>query len=125
MWPAPAGASKWDLLPLFLFLESSAMVRAIEPKSTAMTGADLLKAVEKIHKEKKSPRDDLFARIEAGVRLAAEKYYGVEEGVTASIDRGSGQVHGRNGDAPIDSALLLRWAFLGAKQVPDGVELLK
>jgi N utilization substance protein A len=101
------------------------MVRAIEPKSTPMTGAELLKAVEKIHKEKKIPRDDLFARIEAGVRLAAEKYYGVEEGVTVSIDRASGAVLGRNGDTPIDSTTLLRWAFLGAKQVPTGVELLK
>jgi N utilization substance protein A len=101
------------------------MVRTAEPKPTPMTGAELLKAIEKVHKEKKIPRDDLFARIEAGVRLAAEKYYGVEEGVTVSIDRGSGQVHGRRDDTPIESALLLRWAFLGAKQVPTGVELLK
>jgi N utilization substance protein A len=90
-----------------------------------MTASELIKAVEKIHKEKKIPRDDLYARIEAGVRLAAEKYYGVEEGATVTIDRGSGQIQGRLGDNTIESPLLYRWASLGAKQVPVGVELLK
>jgi N utilization substance protein A len=82
-----------------------------------MNGADLLRIVDLMHREKNIPKEVIFEGIEAAVQLATERHYGDEEGITVSIDRESGQIHAQKGDLVIDPELLGRIAAQSAKQV--------
>jgi N utilization substance protein A len=82
-----------------------------------MKGSDLLRIVDQMHHEKNIPREVIFEGIEAALQLATEKHYGDEEGVVVTIDRDSGDIQARRGEAPIDPTLLGRIAAQSAKQV--------
>src|ERR1700740_2176989 len=82
-----------------------------------MNGADVLRIVDLMHREKNIPKDVIFEGIQAALQLATEKHYGDEEGIAVSIDRDSGVIHAQKGETVIDPALLGRIAAQSAKQV--------
>src|SRR5712691_8339922 len=82
-----------------------------------MNGADLLRIVDLMHREKNISKEVIFEGIEAAVQLATEKQYGEEENVVVSIDRDSGEIHAKKGEQVIDPELLGRIAAQSAKQV--------
>src|SRR5207244_12413283 len=73
------------------------------PRSTTVSweiempikGADILEIVNKMHEEKKIPKEVIFSGIEAALQVAIERATGQEEEnstVSVSIDRLSGQI---------------------------------
>ena len=56
-----------------------------------MNGADLLRGVETIHREKNIPRELIFEAIESAIQLATEKHFGEEQEVVVTIDREIGR----------------------------------
>ena len=77
----------------------------------------LLELVDKIQEEKKIARDVIFGGIEDAIRLAAMRHFMVEEGVHVAIDRATGDIVARHGEAEIDPETLGRIAAQSAKQV--------
>jgi N utilization substance protein A len=82
-----------------------------------MNGADVLRIVDMMHREKNISRDVIFDGIEAALQLATEKHYGDEESVAITIDRDSGEIQARRGEQVIDPGELGRIAAQSAKQV--------
>src|SRR5262245_18315206 len=82
-----------------------------------MNGADVLRIVDLMHREKNIPKDIIFEGIQAALQLATENHYGDEEGLVITIDRDSGEIHAQKGEQRIDPALLGRIAAQSAKQV--------
>jgi N utilization substance protein A len=82
-----------------------------------MNGADLLRIVDLMHREKNIPKDVIFAGIEAAVLLAMQKHYGEEENIVVTIDRLSGKIQAQRGEEVIDTELLGRISAQAAKQV--------
>jgi transcription termination/antitermination protein NusA len=82
-----------------------------------MNGADVLRIVDLMHREKNIPKDVIFEGIEAALQLATEKHYGDEGGVAVTIDRESGEIKAQKGEQLIDPELLGRIAAQSAKQV--------
>jgi N utilization substance protein A len=82
-----------------------------------MNGADVLRIVDLMHREKNIPKEVIFEGIEAALQLATEKHYGDEEGIVVTIDRDSGEIHAHKGDQVIAPELLGRIAAQSAKQV--------
>src|SRR5713226_5617216 len=82
-----------------------------------MNGADVLRIVDLMHREKNIPKDVIFDGIQAALQLATEKHYGDEEGIAVSINRDSGEIKAQKGEELIDPALLGRIAAQSAKQV--------
>jgi len=87
-------------------------------------GKEILKLVELMHEEKKISRDVIFAGIEAAIQLAAERHFGVTEdspedtpGILVRLDRSTGDITAKRGDADIDTETLGRIAAQSAKQV--------
>lgn len=88
-----------------------------ETELIIMNGADLLRIVDAMHREKNIPKDVIFDGIEAALQLATGKHYGDEAGITVAIDRESGVIEARKGEEVIDPELLGRIAAQSAKQV--------
>jgi len=82
-----------------------------------MNGADVLRIVDMMHREKNIPKEVIFEGIQAALQLATEKHYGDEEGIAVSIDRDSGEIKAQKGEQVIDPELLGRIAAQSAKQV--------
>ena len=82
-----------------------------------MNGADLLRIVDLMHREKNIPKEVIFEGIEAALQLATQKHYGTEEEIAISIDRDSGEIKAQKGDLVIDPGELGRIAAQSAKQV--------
>jgi len=82
-----------------------------------MNGADLLRIVDLMHREKNISKEVIFEGIEAAVQLATEKQYGEDEDIQVSINRDSGEIHAKKGEQVIDPELLGRIAAQSAKQV--------
>jgi N utilization substance protein A len=82
-----------------------------------MNGADLLRIVDHMHREKDIPKEVIFGGIEAAVQLAMEKQFGEESGILVTIDRDSGTIHARKGEEEIPPEVLGRIAAQSAKQV--------
>src|SRR5260370_23816194 len=82
-----------------------------------MNGADLLRIVDLMHREKNIPKEVIFEGIEAALQLATQKHYGEESVVTVNIDRESGDIQARMGDQVVAPELLGRIAAQSAKQV--------
>ncbi|MFO0805150.1 MAG: NusA N-terminal domain-containing protein [Gemmataceae bacterium] len=80
-------------------------------------GKAILELVDKMHEEKKIPRETIFRGIEAAIQLAAERHFQVEEGVLVSIDMATGHIMARHGENEIEPELLGRIAAQSAKQV--------
>src|SRR5437588_1728255 len=82
-----------------------------------MNGADLLRIIDLMHREKNIPKEVIFEGIEAALQLATQKHYGEETVVTVNIDRDSGDIQAKHGEVLIDPELLGRIAAQSAKQV--------
>src|SRR5437660_8886259 len=94
-----------------------------------MNGADVLRIVDAMHREKNIPKEIIFEGIEAALQLAAERAHGGgvdEDGeqiesdeppVVVSIDRMTGDIKAAKGDLIIDPGELGRIAAQSAKQV--------
>jgi transcription termination/antitermination protein NusA len=82
-----------------------------------MNGADVLRIVDLMHREKNIPKEIIFEGIEAAVQLATQKHFGEEDGVVVAIDRDSGIIEARRGEDVIDPTVLGRIAAQSAKQV--------
>ncbi len=84
-----------------------------------MNGADVLRIVDQMQRDKNIPKDVILKGIEDALQLAALKYFGEEEGISVTIDRDSGEIHARRGEAPleIDPSVFGRIAAGSAKQV--------
>ena len=52
-----------------------------------MNGADLLRGVDFVHREKNISKEVIFSSIEKAVRLAIQKCYDDEDGIVVTIDR--------------------------------------
>src|SRR2546421_3010600 len=88
-----------------------------------MNGADVLRIVDLMHREKNIPKEVIFEGIESALQLAAERAHGItgeeenEPEVTVTIDRMTGEIKATKGDEVIDPELLGRIAAQSAKQV--------
>jgi N utilization substance protein A len=82
-----------------------------------MNGADVLRIVDLMHREKNIPKEVIFSGIEAAVLLATQKHFDTEEGVVVTIDRATGGIHAQKGEEVIDPEVLGRIAAQSAKQV--------
>lgn len=82
-----------------------------------MNGAELLRIVDAMHREKNIPKEVIFEGIQSALQLAAEKHYGEDEAVAVSIDRDSGEIVAQRGELAIEPELLGRIAAQSAKQV--------
>src|ERR1700756_3020519 len=81
-----------------------------------MNPTELIRGVEAVHREKNISKDIIFDAIESAVQLAAEKFFGEEQEVLVTLDRASGEMHARMGEAEIDPQELGRIAAQAAKQ---------
>ncbi len=85
-----------------------------------MNGAELLRGVEYLHREKDISKDIIFASIEKAVRLAIHKKYDEEDvedaNIVVAIDRNSGEILAQKGDQVISPEDLGRIAAQAAKQ---------
>jgi N utilization substance protein A len=82
-----------------------------------MNGAELLRGVDLMHREKNISKEVIFASIEKAVRLAIHKRYEDEEGIEVTIDRQSGVIHAQKGDKVLEPEELGRIAAQSAKQL--------
>jgi len=91
-----------------------------------MNGADVLRIVDAMHREKNIPKEIIFEGIEAALQLAAERTHGNpdeedvesdEPEVVVTIDRMTGEIKAAKGDQVIDPGELGRIAAQSAKQV--------
>jgi N utilization substance protein A len=82
-----------------------------------MKGSELLRIVDVMHHEKNIAKEIIFVGIEDALRLATEKHYGDEEGISVTIDRESGDITALRGQEVIDPTLLGRIAAQSAKQL--------
>jgi N utilization substance protein A len=83
-----------------------------------MNGADLIRAVDFVHREKNIPKEIIFASIEKAVRLAIHKCYEDDEDLVAvNIDRQSGNIVAQKGERTLEPEELGRIAAQSAKQM--------
>jgi len=81
-----------------------------------MNGADLLRIVDAMHRDKNIPKEVIFKGIEDALQLATQKHYGEEEEVIVTVDRDSGMIKAQKGEAVVAPELLGRIAAQSAKQ---------
>jgi N utilization substance protein A len=82
-----------------------------------MNGADVLRIVDVMHREKNIQKELIFEGIEAAVKLATQKHFDLqEEEVTVTIDRDTGLIVARKGEEEINPEVLGRIAAQSAKQ---------
>jgi N utilization substance protein A len=86
-----------------------------------MNGAELLRGVEHLHREKDISKDIIFSSIEKAVRLAIHKRYDDDEddddaNISVTIDRSTGDIHAQKGDKVVAPEELGRIAAQAAKQ---------
>jgi N utilization substance protein A len=62
-----------------------------------MNGAELLKGVDFVSRERNISKEVIFSSIEKAVRLAIQKCYDDEEGIAVTIDRQSGVMQALKG----------------------------
>jgi N utilization substance protein A len=84
----------------------------------SINGADLLRGVDLLHREKDISKDIIFSSIEKAVRLAIHKRFDEEEdeNIVVTIDRATGDIRAQKGEVPIDPEDLGRIAAQAAKQ---------
>ena len=80
-------------------------------------GKAILELVEKLHEDRKIPRETIFGGIASAIQVAAERHFGVEEGVFVNIDQLTGHIVARHGEIELDPETLGRIAAQSAKQM--------
>jgi len=90
-----------------------------------INGAELLRGVDYVNREKNVSREVIFSAIEKAIRLAIHKHYDDEDetNIDVAIDRNSGEVTARRGEETLDIESLGRIAAQAAKQMI--IQLLK
>jgi N utilization substance protein A len=85
-----------------------------------MNGAELLRGVDHLHREKEISKDIIFSSIEKAVRLAIHKRYDEDDdddtNIVVTIDRSTGDIHAQKGDKVVAPEELGRIAAQAAKQ---------
>jgi N utilization substance protein A len=81
-----------------------------------MNGAELLRGVDTMAREKSISKEVIFASIEKAVRLAILKRYEDEDDINVTLDRVSGNIHAQKGESVISPEELGRIAAQSAKQ---------
>ena len=82
-----------------------------------MNGAELVRIIDAIRREKNIDAEVVFQGIEAALASAAKKHFGTVEEAVVSIDRETGDIHATLNDVVLDPAVLGRIAAQTAKQV--------
>jgi len=82
-----------------------------------MNGAELVRIIDAIRREKNIDAEVVFQGIEAALASAAKKHFGTAEEAVVSIDRETGDIHATLNDVALDPAVLGRIAAQTAKQV--------
>ena len=86
-----------------------------------MTGPELLRIVDAIHRDKSIDKEIVFEGIEQAILSAARKHYGEEETIEVHVDRASGhptvKTNGKDVDSDALGELLGRISAQTAKQV--------
>jgi len=80
-------------------------------------GEEILKLVEKLHEDRKIPRETILKGIESAIQVAAERHFGVESGVFVNIDQSTGHITAKHGETELDPETLGRIAAQSAKQM--------
>ena len=80
-------------------------------------GKAILELVDKLHEDRKIPRETIFSGIASAIQVAAERHFGVEEGVFVTIDQATGHIVARYGEMELDPETLGRIAAQSAKQM--------
>ncbi len=80
------------------------------------TGRLILELVEKMHDERKVPRETIFKAITAALQSAIEKHFDTEEGVHVEIDQSTGRILALYNGQEIEPETLSRIAAQSAKQ---------
>jgi len=80
-------------------------------------GKAILELVDKLHEDRKIARETIFSGIASAIQVAAERHFGVEEGVFVSIDQSTGHIVARYGEQELDPETLGRIAAQSAKQM--------
>ena len=80
-------------------------------------GKAILELVDKLHEDRKIPREIIFSGIASAIQVAAERHFGVEEGVLVTIDQATGHIVARYGEVELDPETLGRIAAQSAKQM--------
>jgi len=90
-----------------------------------INGAELLRGVDFVIREKNVSREVVFSAIEKAIRLAIFKQFEEEDenNVVVAIDRDSGEISARRGEEVLDTEKLGRIAAQAAKQMI--IQLLK
>jgi N utilization substance protein A len=90
-----------------------------------INGAELLRGVDYVNREKNVSREVIFSAIEKAIRLAIHKHYDDEDETNTDvvIDRTSGEITARRGEEVLDVESLGRIAAQAAKQMI--IQLLK
>lgn len=81
-----------------------------------MNGADLMRAVDTLYREKAVPKEVIFSNIEKAIRLAIQKRYDDEEEIAVNINRQTGDIMARKGEMVLAPEELGRIAAGAAKQ---------
>jgi N utilization substance protein A len=83
-----------------------------------MKGADILRIVDALHREKSIDKELIFQGIESALLSAAKKKLGANQNIVIEINRDTGDITALDGERPIDNlGDLGRIAALTAKQV--------
>jgi transcription termination/antitermination protein NusA len=82
-----------------------------------MNGAELLRGVEFVSRERQISKEVIFSSIEKAVRLAIQKRYDDEDGIVVTIDRQSGEMQAQKGETALAPEDLGRIPAQAAKQV--------
>jgi N utilization substance protein A len=90
---------------------------AIKKEKEKDPGEAILKLVEELHEARKIPRETIFGGIASAIQVAAERHFGVEEGVFVNIDQSTGSIVARHGETELDPVTLGRIAAQSAKQM--------
>ncbi len=80
-------------------------------------GEEILKLVEKLHEDRKIPRETILNGIASAIQVAAERHFGVESGVFVHIDPSTGHITAKHGEVELDPETLGRIAAQSAKQM--------
>ncbi len=90
---------------------------AVKKEKEKDPGEAILKLVDQLHEERKIPRETIFGGIASAIQVAAERHFGVEEGVFVNIDQSTGHIVARHGESELDPVTLGRIAAQSAKQM--------
>ena len=82
-----------------------------------MNGAEILRIVDAIHREKRIDKELIFESIEQALSLAAKKHLNTKDAPVVQIDREKGDIRAYDGEQEIETSALGRIAYQAARQL--------